>query len=262
MQHSTNDIQVFIGDEERMNIPIQKNKRRLNPALRPACVAMLLAVGILYSGCTHTKELAVAPRRVITGSAMTNIQSGNYTIKAGDMVELSVLGYPEFQVSTTVKESGAIIVPFAGEVHVAGLTKPQLVETMRKKLAEFVKGEPEITIGISSLASERIRVLGAVTRQDNYPVTGEISLVDAIAGAGGTTPESDLSRVYIIHNGKSGELAEVDLASFLEEGNLDANPSVQSGDVIYVPKKENVVRVVSEFLRDVAFLFGAFRLLY
>lgn len=178
------------------------------------------------------------------------------------MVELSVLGYPEFQTSTTVKESGALMVPLIGEVHVAGLTREQFVVTLRKKLAEFVKGEPEITIGISSPANQKISVLGAVTRQDNYPVTGEISLLEALSSAGGTTPESDLSHIRIIHNGNTNDLAEVDITSYLELGNLEAVPKVQSGDVIYVPKKENVVRVFSDFLRDAVFLFGTFRLFY
>ena len=193
---------------------------------------------------------------------MVTMESGTYMIKPGDAVELSVLGYDEFRTSTTVKESGSIIVPVLGEIHAAGLSKQQLADTIRKRLVEFVKGEPEITLGISSPSNARISVLGAVTRQDNYPVTGEITLMEALSGAGGTTPESDLTRIRIIRKGNTSDYVDVDLSSSLETGNLESIPKVQSGDVVYVPKKENVVRTFSDFLRDAVFLFGSFRLFY
>src|ERR1041385_7506338 len=204
-----------------MNIYIQR-KRNCYTGTRRAVSAALLAISIFYCGCSNTREITASTSRSNSGSLMVKMQSGTYTIRIGDMVELSVLGYPEFQTSTTVKESGALMVPLIGEVHVAGLTREQFVVTLRKKLAEFVKGEPEITIGISSPANQKISVLGAVTRQDNYPVTGEISLLEALSSAGGTTPESDLSHIRIIHNGNTNDLAEVDITSYLELGNLEA----------------------------------------
>jgi len=196
------------------------------------------------------------------GSVLVKMQSSVYVVKKGDLIELSVLGYPEFQTSTTVKESGAIIVPLLGEIQAAGQTKQQLTEIIRKKLAEFVKGEPEITIGISNPANQKISVLGAVTRQDNYPVTGELSLLEILSTAGGPTIEADLSRVRILYNGNTNDQQEVDLSTFLEMGNTEGVPKVQPGDVVYIPKKENIVREFSEFLRDAVFIFGAFRLLY
>lgn len=196
------------------------------------------------------------------GSILVKMQSSVYVVKKGDLIELSVLGYPEFQTSTTVKESGAIIVPLLGEIQASGLTKQQLTDIIRKKLSEFVKGEPEITIGISNPANQKISVLGAVTRQDNYPVTGELSLLEVLSTAGGPTIEADLSRVRILYNGNTNDQQEVDLSTYLELGNTEGVPKVQPGDVVYVPKKENIVREFSEFLRDAVFIFGAFRLLY
>lgn len=230
---------------------------------RRVYAAVILVVVTMVAGCSSTKEIRVpAAPRPVTGSIVMKMQSGTYTIKIGDLIELSVLGYTEFQTSATVRESGAMMVPLVGELQAAGLTKQQLTDTLRKRLAEFIKGEPEITIGISSPARQRIAVLGSVTRQDNYSVTGEISLIEALAEAGGTTTESDLEHVRIIHNGNANDVSEVDLDSYLEKGNLNAIPTVQPGDIVYVPKKENVVRTFSDFFRDAVLLLGAFRLLY
>ena len=219
-------------------------------------------VSIFFAGCMASNSTTDTVPRQREGPVMVKMQSSVYVVKKGDLVELSVLGYPEFQTSTTVKESGAIIVPLLGEIQAAGLTKQQLTDTIRKKLSEFVKGEPEVTIGISNPANQKISVLGAVTRQDNYPVTGELSLLEILSTAGGPTIDADLGRVRILFSGNSNDQQEVDLSSYLEVGNAEGAPKVQPGDVVYVPKKENVVREFSEFLRDAVFIFGAFRLLY
>lgn len=217
---------------------------------------------MFFAGCMASNNSTEPSLHQRDGSILVKMQSSVYVVKKGDLIELSVLGYPEFQTSTTVKESGAIIVPLLGEIQASGLTKQQLTDIIRKKLSEFVKGEPEITIGISNPANQKISVLGAVTRQDNYPVTGELSLLEVLSTAGGPTIEADLSRVRILYNGNTNDQQEVDLSTYLELGNTEGVPKVQPGDVVYVPKKENIVREFSEFLRDAVFIFGAFRLLY
>ena len=172
---------------------------------------------------------------------MVQMQSGTYSARIGDMVELSVMGYPEFHTSSAVDESGDIMVPSVGQIHAAGLTKPQIAEAARKKLSTIVRGEPEITIGLFSPASQKITVLGAVTKQDNITATGEMTVLQALSSAGGPTPESDLSHVRIIHNGNTADVSDIDLSSYLETGNREGLPLVESGDVIYVPKKENEI---------------------
>jgi polysaccharide export outer membrane protein len=245
-----------------MNRSDSYDRRFRKTAAGTARAVLALIAAAIISGCYNSKEITGSVSRSTTGSLMVKMQSGTYQIKTGDVVELSVLGYPEFQTSATVKESGAMLVPLVGEVRVAGLTQQQVIDTLRRKLVEFVKGQPEITIGISSPASQKICVLGAVTRQDNYPVVGELTVLEALSCAGGTTPESDLKHVRIIHNGNTNDFTEVDLSSYLELGNREAVSKVQAGDVIYVPRKENVVRDFSDFLRDAVFLFGTFRLFY
>ena len=77
--------------------------------------------------------------------------------------------------------------------------------------------------------------------------------------AGGTTTDSDLHHIKILRGGLNYPPIEVDLASFIENGNLDAIPIIRPGDTVYVPKKENVVRDLSDFVRDAIFIFSFFR---
>ena len=174
-------------------------------------------------------------------------------------MELSVWGYPEFSTSTTVKPTGTIIVPLIGELKAAGFTKDDFSDQVRSRLSEYVQGEAKVTLSVSSPLTQKVTIIGSVTRQDNYPVTAEVSLMEILSTAGGPSPESDLNHVRIIRFGANSDPVEVDLAYFMETGEVDLMPKVRPGDTVFVPKKENFIRSFSDFLRDVVLLFGFFR---
>jgi polysaccharide export outer membrane protein len=190
------------------------------------------------------------------------IESEVYTIKQGDSIDVTVWGYPEFNTKGTIRQSGTIIVPLIGEMKVGGLTKEEFQEELKQKLSEYVQGEPKMVISIVSSLNQRITVIGAVSRQENYPVITEVSLIEVISAAGGATPESDLHRVKIIRNGSNEDPTEVDVAAALESGRVDMLPKVRPGDTVFIPKTENALREFSDFLRDAVLLFGFFRVFY
>lgn len=219
---------------------------------------------LLLAACTSEKivqDNAPAVSRSNTGVLLVKMQSNTYLIKQGDNVEMSVWGYPEFNTSTLVKTGGTITIPLLGEMKAAGITKEDFGDLVRSRLSEYVQGEPRITLSISSPLSQKVTVLGAVTRQDNYPVTSDASLVEILSAAGGATAESDLNHVKILRYGSNDEPLEVDVAWHMETGNVDLIPKVRPGDTVFVPKKENFIRSFSDFLRDVVLLFGFFRVL-
>ena len=225
--------------------------------------AVVVAISLILAGCASEKVASVDPpsiSRSSKGIIIINTPTTPPVIKQGDNIDLSVWGYPEFTTSATVKMGGTITLPLVGEVKAAGLSKDDFSELVRARLSEYVKGEPKITISISSPLVQKVAVLGAVTRQDNYPVTSEVPLVEVLSTAGGTTTDSDLSHVRILRF-DSNQPIEVDVERFIETGNVEFLPKVRPGDTVFVPKKENFVRSFSDFLRDVVILFGFFRVL-
>lgn len=190
------------------------------------------------------------------------MQSGEYTIKEGDKIDLSVWDYPEFKTSSTVNQMGTITIPLVGDIQAAGMSKDEFIDQLKKKLAEYVKGEPKITLSISSPMTQKITVIGAVTKQDNYPVTSQVSLLEILSAAGGTTADADLYHIKIIRFESGGDPDVVDLADAMETGKVETLPKVRPGDTVYVPEKENVVRSLSVFLSDAILLLGIFRVLY
>ncbi len=182
-------------------------------------------------------------------------------IKPGDQIQITVWGYPEFNTTTTVKDYGSITIPLVGDIMAAGLSESEFTNSVKERLSKYVKGEPRVTISHVEL-NKRISVMGAVTKQDNYPAIAEVSLVEIIAAAGGPAPNADLRNVKIFRKGKRNDVIEVDLTRQLQTGDLADIPKVNPGDVVFVPVEDNVMRDLSDYARDVFLLFGFFRILY
>jgi len=182
-------------------------------------------------------------------------------IMIGDSISLTVWGYPEFITHSLVKQSGTITVPLIGELMAAGYTRQEFTDLLRRRLGEFIHGEIKPALEVISPVP-RITVLGTVSRQTSLATTAELPLLEVLSDAGGWTEQSDLRYVTINHRAPSGEgkTIEINLQSHLDLGDVRSLPHVQPGDVVYVPKKENTVREMSEYLRDALLLFGFFRL--
>ena len=234
---------------------------------------LIVTASVFINGCSGSSFTSTASSKTLfQNSNIGSLHEDNGTsdtltyrdrdiIKVGDQLQISVWGYPEFNTTTTVKDYGTVTVPLIGEVVAAGLTTDKFNDEISQRLTEYVKGEPKITISHIDL-NKRISVMGAVNKQDNYPTLSDVSLVEIIAAAGGTAPNADLGHVKIFRKGKISDVIEVDLARHLERGDMESIPKVKSGDTVFVPKEENVMRDLSDFTRDILLLFGFFTFLY
>ena len=226
----------------------------------PVCAGI---IAFALWGCSSSEEIAKDKLTQITRSPAKTIQAevkaGDYVIRQGDQISISVWGYPEFTTQTVVKESGTITIPLIGDMMVSSITKEEFTNELKKRLTEYVQGEIRLTVTIVSTVAQRVSVLGSVSKQDNYAVASDLSLLEVLSMAGGTTTDSDLHHIMILRAGTSHQPVDVDLSAYIESGNVEGVPVVRPGDTVFVPKKGNVIRDLSDFLRDAIFIFGFFR---
>jgi polysaccharide export outer membrane protein len=226
--------------------------------------ALLLAAlaPLFLAGCGSNdiaKENVTQIIRSGSRPIQVEAQSDNYVIRQGDQMQISVWAYPEFNTQTAVKELGQISVPLVGDMTAAGLTKDQFTQQLTKKLADYIQGEIKVTVTIVSTTPQKVTVLGEVSRQENYPLTTDATLIEVLSTAGGTTPESDLRNIKILRSGLNRQPIEVDLTWYMENGNIESIPVIRPGDTVFVPKRSNIIRELSDFMRDAIFIFGFFR---
>jgi polysaccharide export outer membrane protein len=225
----------------------------------------LIALAMFLASCgggEYTADTGVAIRPV--GSAdltyLSASEPDTSIIANGDSINFTVWGYPEFNTHTLVKLSGTITVPLIGEQPAAGLKAEELIENLKKSLAQFVKGDVQISL-IVERPAPRVTVLGSVARPGSIVTKADLSLLEVLAQVGGWTPEADLRYVRINRQAGGGVDAnslEINLALIMTRGNTRMIPMIRPGDVLIVPPKENVIRELSEFLRDGLLLLGTF----
>lgn len=207
------------------------------------------------------EEEALSRLNSSTNSQYAATVDSTYKINKSDKIEILVWEEPKFNTNTTVSSRGTIAIPLIGEIQAADLTIEQLKENINQELSQYIKGQINLTVSISSSNDMQVSVLGMVTRPDSYSVADETSIFKILSMAGGPNDKANIREVRIYRNNSNSSYTTLDLSEYLETGEVDSVIPVYPGDVVYVPQKKNYVREMSLFLRDVSLLFGLFSIL-
>jgi len=163
-------------------------------------------------------------------------------IGAGDLLEVSLYGMPDFKSDVRVNSGGEISLPMLGAVAVSGLSVEQAQLLIEHRLSE--KGlfnDPHVTVFEKEYATQGISVLGEVQKPGIYPLLGSRKLYDVISTAGGTTPKAG-RYVLITRRNDPQHPVRVPLVTGTPES-MENNVTVEPGDTIVV-SKAGVVYVV------------------
>ena len=165
-------------------------------------------------------------------------------IGAGDLLEISLYGMPDFKTDVRVNSGGEISLPMIGALPVAGLSVEQAETLIAHKLTEKgVFNDPHVTVFVKEYATQGLSVLGEVQKPGIYPLLGSRKLYDAISVAGGTTPKAG-RYVLITRRNDPQHPVRVPLMTGAPES-MENNVTVEPGDTILV-SKAGVVYVVGD----------------
>jgi polysaccharide export outer membrane protein len=150
-------------------------------------------------------------------------------------LRITVWKEPELTTDATVRLDGRITVPLVGDVKAAGKTSQQLTSEIRAKLRAFLE-VPQVTITVAQAVSARFYVIGEVVTSGAFPLTGHITLAQALALAGGFREFAKRDRIMLLRERRGQRKAIPFNFRDLEAGiNLDQNLVLESGDTIIVP---------------------------
>jgi polysaccharide export outer membrane protein len=115
----------------------------------------------------------------------------NFTIGSGDRLRITVLNHANISGEYTVERDGTFTFPLVGRVEANGRTVAGLETELRRLLVDgrFFK-DPHVTAAIVENRSRRVFVVGAMRTPGTYPITGDVTLIEALAKAGSTTAEA------------------------------------------------------------------------
>ena len=192
-------------------------------------------------------------RRVEAGIALgvllialvSPVAGQEYTIRAGDVLDISVLGEPAVSGPATVSPDGKLPLQMAGEIPAAGLTLSQLTQKITEALKQFVR-EPQVIVTIRSSHRLYAYVLGQVARPGAYEIDKGWTISQLVAVAGGPATEAALARALVMRNEKT---IPVDLQKLIIEGNALANLPLEPGDVVIVPQTTTRIVLMGAVLK-------------
>jgi len=159
----------------------------------------------------------------------------NYSIGPEDVLTIDVWKEPELSRTVPVRRDGKISLPLLNDVQAAGLTPTQLSSEIVAKLHATVIN-PHVTVIVSQMSSQRIYILGQVTRGGAYPLVPDMTAVQALSIAGGFTPFAKLKKIYVMRteNGEN-KVFPINYKEVISGRKSQQNIQLRPGDTIVVP---------------------------
>src|SRR5690242_1206173 len=177
-------------------------------------------------------------------------QSADYVIGPQDVLLIQVFDQPDLGGKYTVEADGTFTFPLIGRVKAGSLTLRGFERDLKERLADGYFRSPQVTVAVEQYRSQRVFVMGEVRQPGPVPLTGGMTLIEALARAGSMLPTSsgEVSIVRAAQGGAAGpavpgkNATEVFRASIrdLQTGSLSQNIELRDGDTIFAPRAELV----------------------
>jgi polysaccharide export outer membrane protein len=158
----------------------------------------------------------------------------DYRVGAGDLLHITVFDHSELASDLRVSQSGYLTFPLLGQVQVAGMSSHEVESTLARGLANggFIR-EPQIAVLVVDYQSQKISVMGQVTKPGQYAMTSSQRALDLLAEAGGVINMVAADDATLLK--RDGRRVPIDLLAMFN-GDPTQNPEVAAGDTIYVPR--------------------------
>jgi polysaccharide biosynthesis/export protein len=148
-----------------------------------------------------------------------------YVLGPNDRVRLKVYGETDITGEYEVDRNGFVSIPLAGHIRAGGLTTRQLERAIASALSKGIVRDPRVNVEVASYRN--FYILGEVKKGGEYPYRLGLTVMDAVATAGGFTYRANENKAYLRRSGSSTE----------EVYSLDAAVPIYPGDNIRIPER-------------------------
>jgi polysaccharide biosynthesis/export protein len=163
--------------------------------------------------------------------------SDDYLIGRGDTLQISVWKEPEASVpNEVVRPDGKITLPLIKEVEVAGLTPRQAEALITQKIGKFI-ADPNVTVVVSAINSQKIYLIGAVKKEGAIPYTYGMTVMQTLSEAGGLNDYAKRRKIYVLRteNGREYRL-DFNYEEVMRGQRMEQNIVLLPGDTVVVPQ--------------------------
>lgn len=197
-------------------------------------VVGLALAGVLIAGCQSSGRGAAGA----SGTAVPADAAGldEYRIGPADVLQVTVWRNDALSREVPVRPDGKISLPLLNDVQAAGLTAVELRNEIARRLKDYVTA-PDVTVSVKEINSLKVNVLGQVQKPGVIEVKRRVSVLEAIALAGGLTPFAAANRMVVLRKAPDGRLVRIGIRyKDLVEGDDRQNILLQRDDTVMVPQ--------------------------
>jgi polysaccharide biosynthesis/export protein len=208
----------------------------MNMKLKAIITAALVAAATITPRLVRGQaESPKASNESPTSSAKSATQDKNYIIGPEDVLDIDVWKQPNLSRTVPVRPDGKISLPLLGDIQAAGVTPTELGISIQKMVQKYVSN-PQVTVIVTAINSQRIYVLGEVNRPGAEQLFPNMTPLQALSAAGGFTQFAKRDQVYVLRREGSNEKRY----KFDYKAALRGDPSrhtiiLQPGDTLVVP---------------------------
>lgn len=169
-------------------------------------------------------------------SGVARPHDDSFVIGNDDVLGISVWKEPEVSRSVPVRSDGKISLPLVGEVQAAGQTPLKLEQDISSGLKSYIS-EPQVTVIVQQINSQKFNVLGQVARPGSYPLSSATTVLDAIALAGGFRDFAKQKSIYVLRQNTDGIQARIpfNYKEVVKGKNPAQNIRLHPRDTVVVP---------------------------
>ncbi len=201
------------------------------------CVLAIFLPGLFAYSQNNGSATSPAPLAAPVSSAPSPAAGANsdtYVIGASDVLTVTVWNQPTLSGTILVRPDGMITVALIGDVQASGMTSLQLADQIAKRLKKYYT-DPNVSVVISQIHSKLVYLLGEVEKKGPVDMTPGMTLLNAIASAGGLTDYANTKKIYILR-GEAGKQQKIPVQyKDALKGISECNLLLQPGDTIVVP---------------------------
>jgi len=166
-------------------------------------------------------------------AAPVSLVPDDYKIGPQDTLDVSVFQVADLSKTVRVDTGGTIFLPLIGTVTATGRTAKELSDDVATELGKKYLNDPLVTVTVKESASQKVTIDGAVVHPGIYPISGQTTLLQAVALAQGPAELADVHQVAIFRTQGDKRLTAVfDLAA-IRDGKA-GDPRILANDIVIV----------------------------
>jgi polysaccharide biosynthesis/export protein len=210
--------------------------RRATSGVATACIVLSAAVAAAQTPAAQSPApVAPVPQPPPQAAPAGVTPPAGYVIGPDDVLSIVIWREKEMSSDVVVRPDGKISLPLLNELQAAGMSPDELRAAIEKAASKHLK-EPNASVIVKAINSRKVSILGNVGKAGAYPLTGEMTVLQLIALAGGLEEYADAKGITIMRKEDGRDVTlKFNYRDVVKGKNLQQNILLKPGDTIVVP---------------------------